>query len=440
MSDCPRFLKVIGLKIIFLFSGINSIFSVSRQFSHTGGVQILSSDEVYLVQITRLKNLIEGTGAPGLLRSGDCLNLDHARMNFFISFPGECLSESYKLICWHYSPLVGNPLFPPRRCSDWEPFHASCSRATRSAPLEQGYPSAVTSQQDSPGATIWRIEEQQAASLAEQTATGDHADLPDAIEYDSLAVAAATHQITSPNMHSFRIRYIVLGLLVYIQSAFCRTCGSNFDDVPSSSVLATVVFEGVATHVEQIAADPVTTTERDDNNLLVLYNLVQFKVRRLFKGDLPRRPSNPERIANVLVGKFGESRELGDPDRCLAPLVEIGSHHIVFLNSTERTTGVATPLRPRDASDPAEWSVSAPLHYPISAFPVPSSKAVLRQVRDYTCERCGKYRSYTSIIFLRDIPLSFTCVIITCLCISIEPIVFSVKILTAVILFIDRWP
>ena len=56
-------------------------------------------------------------------------------------------------------------------------------------------------------------------------------------------------------MHSFRLRYVALGLLVYIQSAFsdlvpctppvAETVPADFrEDVPSLTVLAGAVFEG----------------------------------------------------------------------------------------------------------------------------------------------------------------------------------------------------
>lgn len=181
----------------------------------------------------------------------------------------------------------------------------------------------------------------------------------------------------------------MLGLLVYIQSAFGKTCGSQYEDVPSSSVLASVVFEGTASAVESI-----NDQRGGVDNLL--YNLVQFKVRRVFKGDVPRRPSNQDRYASVLVGKFGRQE---DKDKCISGMPAIGQPYVVFLNSTERTTGVASPSwqRPGEA---VEWSAAAPLHFPLSAMPVPSSKRVLRQVRDYTCKGCGKWNAQSYGLYL----------------------------------------
>lgn len=53
-------------------------------------------------------------------------------------------------------------------------------------------------------------------------------------------------------MHSYRLRYVALGLLVYIQGAFSElapctlpaSVPAGFEDVPSLSALAGVVFEG----------------------------------------------------------------------------------------------------------------------------------------------------------------------------------------------------
>jgi len=79
-------------------------------------------------------------------------------------------------------------------------------------------------------------------------------------------------------MHSFRLRYIALGLLIYIQSAstastesMCSSTTSDFQDIPSLTIQAGFVFEGRAVAM----AGP--------SNAAGQYN-VTFRVRRMLKG------------------------------------------------------------------------------------------------------------------------------------------------------------
>ena len=150
-------------------------------------------------------------------------------------------------------------------------------------------------------------------------------------------------------MHSYRLRYIVLGLLICLQNAFCRTCGSEFEDVASKAVLASTIFEG-------------TVVENSLNiSHTQLYNAT-FEVIKTFKGTLPK---HRRRYLQVTVGVFGpENRE-----QCNTH-VDIGSHYIVFLNTSQV-----------DSS-----------YFTISNFPEYSTKATKRQLRKILCKsgECGK--------------------------------------------------
>jgi hypothetical protein len=152
-------------------------------------------------------------------------------------------------------------------------------------------------------------------------------------------------------MHSFRLRYILwLGLLIYIQSAYCRTtCNTEFEDVPSRAYLASIVFEGTVDGKQ----DSEGTGER--------YN-ASFAVKKLLKGYLPERRKN--NYLPVIVGSFGPS----NPERCMSEVV-VGGKYIVFL---------------REAEEPNER------YYKLSGLPEPSDKKSLREVRKQVCRKCGK--------------------------------------------------
>ena len=151
------------------------------------------------------------------------------------------------------------------------------------------------------------------------------------------------------NMHSYRLKYVVLGLLIYLQNAFCRTCGSDFEDIASKAVLASTVFEG-------------TVVEKSLNiSNSYLYNAT-FEVIKTFKGSLPK---HRRKYLRVTVGEFGpEDREL-----CNTHVAD-GSHYIVFLNTSQI-----------DAS-----------FFTISNFPEEATKATKRQLRKILCnsDDCGE--------------------------------------------------
>ena len=149
------------------------------------------------------------------------------------------------------------------------------------------------------------------------------------------------------SMHSFRLRYIVLGLLIYIQSAYCRTtCVSEFDDVPSRAYLANIIIEGTV------------EGKLSHGNPDLRYN-ASFTVKKVLKGSLPERRG---KFLPVIVGTFGAQ------DPCGGEVV-VGGKYVVFL---------------RDLEDPNEP------YYKLSGVPEPSDKKALRDVRKQVCKKCGK--------------------------------------------------
>ena len=156
-------------------------------------------------------------------------------------------------------------------------------------------------------------------------------------------------------MHSFRLRYILwLGLLIYIQSAYCRTtCDSEFEDVPSRAQLASIVFEGSV------------DGKQDSRGSGGRYNAT-FTVKKVLKGYLPERRS---KYHPVVVGTFGHE----NPELCMTEVV-VNGKYIVFLN---------------EAEDPNAR------YYKLSGLPEPSDKKALREVRKQVCRKCGKSLSQT---------------------------------------------
>lgn len=155
---------------------------------------------------------------------------------------------------------------------------------------------------------------------------------------------------SGPSMHSFRLRYVVLGLLIYIQNAFCRTCMSEFSDVASRAYDASVIFEGML------------EGKSGNGHSHVRYN-ASFSIRKVLRGYLPQRRSQ---YLPVVVGEFGPE----NVKKCIQQIT-VGENYVVFLRDRE------------DASEPFYW---------LSAVPEPSSKKALRDVRKHICNKCGKFR------------------------------------------------
>lgn len=153
-------------------------------------------------------------------------------------------------------------------------------------------------------------------------------------------------------MHSFRLRYIVLGLLIYLQNAFCLPCGLEFDDIESKAILADVVFEGAL-----------------NEKLYVHENgseyKVKFNVNKLFKGKLPKVRKRGKRYHPVVTGIFGFDSGGGCDTE-----VDTSLTYLVFLNTT---------------------SFSQTQYYEISDLPEVSTKNSKRNIRNILCDGCGKF-------------------------------------------------
>lgn len=162
-------------------------------------------------------------------------------------------------------------------------------------------------------------------------------------------------------MHSYRFRYIFLGLLIYIPSIFCRICGSDFDDVSSRAFLADIVFEG--TLVGRYGSDTREELMNPGNNRFQAY----FSVKKVLKGSLSREETG-DSYKPVVAGDFGLYNV---PEECVAK-VRPGTNttYYVFLKAN------VNPLVPK---------------YRISAYPQVVTKKARKAIKAILCDNCGKY-------------------------------------------------
>ena len=172
-------------------------------------------------------------------------------------------------------------------------------------------------------------------------------------------------------MHSHRLRYTFLGLLIYIQSAFCRRiCGTDFHDVASKTYLADIVFEGHYDGIYQRSTGSVRNGRQSGNldDETIRYDGM-FTVHKVMKGNLPRDDSG-RRYSPVVAGQFGAP----NAEDCVAVMGSPGqgrnSTYIIFLK------GNPNPAYPI---------------YKISAYPELSTRNNLKLVKKISCQGCGGY-------------------------------------------------
>jgi len=190
-------------------------------------------------------------------------------------------------------------------------------------------------------------------------------------------------------MHSFRLRYVALGLLVYIQSALSsRTCGTDFDDPASSAVAADTVL--LATAVRAAGGGAGAGAGAGGNPPRVA---VRFRVERVYKGNIPAADvgdGGGRRKPTLVVGSFATRP---NRERCVAPMVESGRRYIVFLGGDDDDDDVRTSRRLQRRRQTSGSVPRRRRRMRISAFPVPAADDVIDTVELYTncSNRCRKY-------------------------------------------------
>jgi len=142
-----------------------------------------------------------------------------------------------------------------------------------------------------------------------------------------------------------------------------RTCGSEFDDVGSSALLAPIVVEGRAKRVLYETGEQLPdSAARPSSGVSVLFDRL-----RLYKGQLVE---SWDQVRAIEVGYFGST---ADREACVAPLPNTDRSYVLFLRHNDsRTTE-----RGRE--------------YRLSAFPVLNSRRTTATVLEFTnCSRCGR--------------------------------------------------
>jgi hypothetical protein len=218
-------------------------------------------------------------------------------------------------------------------------------------------------------------------------------------------------------MHNFRLRWVALGLLIYVQGAICRTSplcpdadGDTFDDVPSRTVGARAVVEAVAQRVDQVPQTPGRLRVR-----------MRFRVERILKAD----PSFPFQLpslnatgggrsnrSSLVTDVFGEaifSGPTNEPETlssssstCVRPssppMPEIKRRvsYVIFIGHGKpinASDNVIFKFRSQSSSDDGGSShgSDSEVTLPISGFPLRVSKATTTDVmRFVSCSKCSK--------------------------------------------------
>jgi len=174
-------------------------------------------------------------------------------------------------------------------------------------------------------------------------------------------------------MHDYRLPCVSLGLIIYLQTSFSRTCDLEFKDVPSKTYQADFVFEAM---VHRIASSGGGAGKGSKGK-----SIVRFRVSDVFKGTLDKE-ANADRYRTISVGTFGVK---ADPGRCIAPLPALGSRYVLFLRSAETDSGIRAVK--------GEGEVQLP-EFVLSSFPEPLSDDVISSVRRSTDKKFGRLHRY----------------------------------------------
>lgn len=163
-------------------------------------------------------------------------------------------------------------------------------------------------------------------------------------------------------MKLFRLRFILLGLLLCLCHVWCLTCGTEFDDTASSAYLADVVVIGTVTQEFPSVEDLYTAT------------ITISKSRNVLKGELLLR--NKKLLARrgsslITIGMFGKH----SPEYCIEE-VNRDEVYIFFLNGTK---------------DGKYFTLSA---MPVAAKNKKNFKRARKSIRKILCTKdtCGKYQ------------------------------------------------
>ena len=203
-------------------------------------------------------------------------------------------------------------------------------------------------------------------------------------------------------MHSFRMRYTALGLLIYISSAYSWSCVSDFEDIGSRTALADIVLVGGA--YRRIAIP-------DKAN----FSQIKFLIKDIIKwspkdGASKDQSKGSSRNTYITVTEFGP---FANPDVCTAAMenITMGDRYLLFLRRTKiderwsssSSSSSSSSLITNDSAYESDSSSSSVLIstlspssakdvvYHMSSFPEPASKEALKEARTNACAKCRKF-------------------------------------------------
>lgn len=174
---------------------------------------------------------------------------------------------------------------------------------------------------------------------------------------------------------SMCVFWSVIALVLLVPSYQARNCRTDYNDLGSRTIRASLVFEGVARSRISVAQHPQL-------------HRIEFEVLKVLKGELQGKSSKPRMI---LVGDFGQP----DVDNCVAPDVTIDSSYIVFVDNTSALTSLPEDKPSRNSANRSANSKntgsSGSRVYHVSSFPETASEKAKKEVRNYAkCTKCGR--------------------------------------------------
>lgn len=187
------------------------------------------------------------------------------------------------------------------------------------------------------------------------------------------------HVLWRLGLSSGRFHVVTLWICLFVRMVATEgTCGTDFDDVASSALLAPIVLEGRARRVLYETGEQLPgNVARPSSGVRVVFDRL-----RLYKGQLVE--SSVE-VRAIEVGHFGNKV---DREACVAALPVIGRSYVLFLRHNESQTEGASANISGTENDDRRLRGRA---YRLSAFPVRKYRQNIATVVQFTnCSRCGR--------------------------------------------------
>lgn len=180
-----------------------------------------------------------------------------------------------------------------------------------------------------------------------------------------------------PTISTCVLFWSAITLILLVRSSNqARNCRTDYNDLGSRTIRASLVFEGLA-------------KSRISHSHHPHLHRIEFEVLKVLKGELDSSRSKPRR---VLVGDFGQPDVV---DNCVAPDVTIDSSYVVFVDgpsaSSSSTSHPDSRISAnRSANSKSSGSSSGSRVYHVSSFPEATSEKAIKEVRSYACAKCGE--------------------------------------------------